>query len=338
MAASKKHIEVGDTRVYQAELIYSRVIGLQCSRDINMKDILEYELAPIPTSMFSENGQMRISKSKAVLKKKLQVEHSCRTSMKADAVFIDGCAALWVMHWPSSGTVLDFASNFLHYITNLMQDSDVYLVFDRYSKPSIKDQTRLSRAGGLQNVKQHVLSLSTPLPPQKTVLDVTENKVQLIEILSRFLIDNHSKLPTVHKLVLTSSNPNPVEVYNGVVIHRADLHTTHEEADVIIVNQVVSAAQLGATSLKVIAEDTDVFVLLVHFYVEQGLTCGLVMESPISGRALVDIRASAAKNIDISTQVLRAHALTGCILYHSFLALVRALSWRSWTLVANSMS
>ena len=45
---------------------------------------------------------------------------------------------------------------------------------------------------------------------------------------------------------------------------RADLRTSHEEADVVIVQHAVHLADLGKMSVRVVAEDTDVFVLLIH--------------------------------------------------------------------------
>lgn len=57
MAETKKGISVGPKIVYDTELIYSRVIGLQAStRDVDIKDVLSYELSPIPTALFDESG------------------------------------------------------------------------------------------------------------------------------------------------------------------------------------------------------------------------------------------------------------------------------------------
>ncbi len=63
----------------------------------------------------------------------------------------------------------------------------------------------------------------------------------------------------------------PTEVCSGLQIIRPDLKTMHEEADVIIPNQVVYLASLGCCTIKVISDDTDVFVLLVHYYADKKL-------------------------------------------------------------------
>ena len=69
-----------------------------------------------------------------------------------------------------------------------------------------------------------------------------------------------------NSLVVTEKIPIPTEVCNGLQIPRPDLKTMHEEADVIIPHQVIYTASLGCCSIKVISDDTDVFVLLVHYF------------------------------------------------------------------------
>ena len=102
MALPLKHIEVGDTKVFDTEVIYARAMGLQASSgDIDTNNLLAHELSPYPTSMFNEKGHMREAKTKSRLKKSLHEESS--TSLAAediDASFLDGCAVLWVVTWP----------------------------------------------------------------------------------------------------------------------------------------------------------------------------------------------------------------------------------------------
>ena len=93
MTSAKKSITLDGKPVYDTELIYTRVICLQQYRDIDITDVLSYELSPVPASLFDESGAMR-AQSKAVLKTKLQVEQSIRIQGVPDAVIIDGCAML----------------------------------------------------------------------------------------------------------------------------------------------------------------------------------------------------------------------------------------------------
>ena len=97
---------------------------------------------------------------------------------------------------------------------------------------------------------------------QKNLIDMTCNElVSTVELLD---------LP--NSLVVTGKIPTPTEVCNGLQILRPDLKTIHEEADVFIPHQVVHLASLECCSIKVIRDDTNVFVLLVHYYAEKKLT------------------------------------------------------------------
>ncbi|KAJ8334026.1 hypothetical protein SKAU_G00413450 [Synaphobranchus kaupii] len=131
MATTTKSIQVGDSKICDLNAMYSRVIALFSSdRDVDVKDVLAYELAPIPTAMFTEDG-MRICKAKSTLKKSLQVEVSRRNAHDADVTVIDGSALLWIIHWQADGTVADFIENVKTRLTSYLSDSDVYLIFDR---------------------------------------------------------------------------------------------------------------------------------------------------------------------------------------------------------------
>lgn len=310
MPSTKKTIKLNGKPVYDMELIYTRVICLQQHRDIDIKEVLSYELSPVPASLFDESGAMR-AQSKAVLKKKLQVEQSSRTLGVSDAVIIDGCAMLWTVHWPTNGNIEDYVMNFMRTIKYHLECCDVYLIFDRYIKTSTKQMTRSSRAGHDAS-RKHQLNLHTPLPAQKVVLNVVYNKVQLIDLICQYLITHIVNNQT--KLVITGKDPTPVQIWNNSTLQRQDLKTLHEEADVIIVHhlaQIISNVSWDS-HIKVISDDTDVFVLLIHFYLKEKMTVNVSMESPSAGRVNIDIRQTALKHKHITKYLPAVHALTGC--------------------------
>ena len=87
------------------------------------------------------------------------------------------------------------------------------------------------------------------------------------------------------------------------------MRTTQEEADTLIVQQVAS---VQATKALVVADDTDIFVLLLHFCFYGGITSRVLMVSPISERTTIDINATVEKHRLIIPNLLAAHGLTGC--------------------------
>ena len=56
-------------------------------------------------------------------------------------------------------------------------------MFDRYHQDSIKGHTRIVRASGV--TRRFHLQLATELPSQKVVLTVTQNKMQLTDLILR---------------------------------------------------------------------------------------------------------------------------------------------------------
>ena len=187
MINGKRKITVGPIEIYNTEMIYARVMCLLSSNRITLEEVLKYELSPIPLSLFKDDGEMRPSPSKSVLKSTLQVEVSTRLQISSDAAVIDGCAYLWFMHWPSEGSVETLAEMFYTYITSLLVNEEVYLVFDKYYSYSIKAQTRKQRAGDLAH--RHQFSLNTPLPSKESTLLSSANKVQITDLISNHLIE-----------------------------------------------------------------------------------------------------------------------------------------------------
>ena len=126
----KKHVKVDDAAVYDTETIYARAMVLQSSqKPLDTQNLVKHELAPMPMSMFDESGHMRDAKTKAKLKTKLMLE--VPPKFKADTMFLDGCAILWVIPWPPSGTVQDYLDIVRQYVQKQLKKCDVYLLFDR---------------------------------------------------------------------------------------------------------------------------------------------------------------------------------------------------------------
>ena len=108
----------------------------------------------------------------------------------------------------------------------------------------------------------------------------------------------------------SGQDPTPVQVWNNGTIQREDLKITHEEADVIIVHHLVRIAS-GASDdsyIKVVCDDTDVFVLLIHFLSREGNDHECQHGEPMCW----ENDHTALKHKHITTYLSAVHALTGC--------------------------
>lgn len=102
----------------------------------------------------------------------------------------------------------------------------------------------------------------------------------------------------------------------GQVYLRQELTTSNEEVENIIVQQAVRCAKDQPGAVVVVANDTDVFVLLLHHYENKGLASAMFMESPVQQRSTTDVKATAQQH----------HAVVpGLLCYTCFQAVILSL-------------
>ena len=186
--------------------IYPRVVCLLSIGQVSLEDMFFYELSPVPMSMFTVTGEGRFPKKKAALKNKLKIEVS-KINFTIDVIIVDGCAALYHIHWPKYAKVGDFVDSFVLYTSELFQYAAVYLIFDRYRDYSIKGNGRLKRLG--QHLCSHVLTLDSPLPSKEMTLKSTRTKIQLINIICNEFLDHFSESRCQKPLIITGQDDVP---------------------------------------------------------------------------------------------------------------------------------
>ena len=115
---TKKSIKVRAVKVYNTNLITSRVIDLQASdRPVDIADLLAHELAPVPPALFTDSRKLRIASAKSVLKTNTaQLLSARRAQENVDAIVIDEKAYLWIPSWPASGTIQHYIEKFKYHI------------------------------------------------------------------------------------------------------------------------------------------------------------------------------------------------------------------------------
>lgn len=60
---------------------------------------------------------------------------------------------------------------------------------------------------------------------------------------------------------------------NTELVSRADSIVMHDEADISLISYMLHVASGRARTVCILSDDTDVFVLLVHWCWKRGLTC-----------------------------------------------------------------
>ena len=85
---------------------------------------------------------------------------------------------------------------------------------------------------------------------------------------------------------------------------------SHDEADITMISYVIEAANSGKTVIRVLSDDTDVFVLLVYWVCRKELECKVQMER--WDGTVLNINATCDKLGAKCLQLLGMHAFSGC--------------------------
>ncbi len=149
-----------------------------------------------------------------------------------------------MFHSCHGGVPADLIASIKGRLSRYPNDSDRIVVFDKYQGVSAKDHKRKRRAGEV--VIDYELSITCSLPKRDTILKSKNNKQSLASVLSTFSVGE-----------------------NVIMETKDDGAFCHDEADVVtMVSYVIQAANYGKNVIRVLSDDTDVFVLLLY-WVEQ---------------------------------------------------------------------
>ena len=110
LESTKKSVKIGDKAVFDVEKLYGRMLVINQKWNLSLETMFQYELSPIPASLFNEYGHMREG-DKAVLASKIGVTEESQ-DVVTDVTVADGNMLLHHVKWPSRGTVEDFCINF----------------------------------------------------------------------------------------------------------------------------------------------------------------------------------------------------------------------------------
>ena len=283
MEALKKAVTVNGKAIYDVETLFSRLLVLGQKRSVDLANIFQFELSPVPTALIDEYGCLRKG-NKAVLVKSLGV--FVKVLPAPEVVLVDAGQLLYHVVWPVAGTTGDLAASFTTRLARYPPDSEKIVLFDRYDQesPSAKQHEQVRR--GI--TKEIRLTHNTPLPCRQVVLHNARNKTLLNNILC------------------TYSLPHNIELVN-----KQDCAVTHAEADITLCSYMLKAVAGGAQTIRILSDDTDVFVLLVYWTSRNQVVAKIQMEK-WNGDVL-DVNETVKRlGPRKCSQLLGLHALSGC--------------------------
>ena len=97
---------------------------------------------------------------------------------------------------------------------------------------------------------------------------------------------------------------------NTYTIGKDNCTVKHEEADIIIISYVLEAVKAGKECIRVVSDDTDVFVLLVYWVWKLDIDKTVQMQK--WNGEVIDINATVSSLGTKCKNILGVHALSGC--------------------------
>ena len=133
MEVMKKALTVKGKPIYDMDALFARLLVVGQQRGIELKDVFDHELSPVPPSLIDEFGCLRKG-DKSVLVKRLGVPDE--NAPLPNVVLVNGSQLLYHIVWPVAGTIKDIASSIDTRLSNAYTAAGVnetVVIFDRYN-------------------------------------------------------------------------------------------------------------------------------------------------------------------------------------------------------------
>ena len=268
--------------VIDLENMFLRLLMIGQQRQIDLGHLFTYELCSVPSSLLDEHSCLRKA-NKSGLVKRLGVLEVSPTA--PDTIVVDVSQLFYHTVWPHGGNLSDLIASIKGRINRYPDVAEKIIVFDKYKDISAKDHERLRRAGDV--VIDYELSITSPLPKRDAILKSKSNKRRLASVLCTFSLGDTVTMET-----------------------QDDGAFSHDEADITMISYVLQAANRGKSVIRVLSDDTDVFVLLVFWVHRASLQCKVQMER--WDGTVLDINVTCTDLGPKCLQLLGIHALSGC--------------------------
>ena len=153
---------------------------------------LEYEVTPVPLSLFNNKDQKMNKANKAGFSKtslKKLTQPLDLTSQSCSSLAVDGGWLLYMTKWEQCQTWKETANSHLRYMQNLGRRWKITVVFDGYnSSPKDHDHIRHTKNACCDiQIRPDMKSLT----PKAKFLDNTHNKRALIHLLASTFQEHH---------------------------------------------------------------------------------------------------------------------------------------------------
>ena len=325
--AKKTKIKTADNKVVTVaadRALFGRLVISARSRNINLKDVLSYELSTVPYALAHSDSSLRKTTKSVFLsefEKKLKVLRNLRVPRQQmqTACVIDIMTYVQMLKSGGASTFGELADKHFSLITapfSYQSCSRVDVVFDQYMATSIKAGERTKR-GASTALEVKIQNSSTPMPKQwAKYISNPQNKINL----GNFLADSwremaEAQLQIGQTVVLGGGFTNSQKAFKVTKGHCEDvspLESDHEEADTRLLLHAKHASH-NHNRIVIQSSDTDVAVLCAAHFNNMGCDeLWFRTGNKYKLRYIPMHRVALNLGARICDALLPFHALTGC--------------------------
>ena len=186
LSSLRKIPTVNEKKILLDSLKFFNPLILLAQRDMTVENALQYELTPIPLSLFS-NKDLKMNKANKVAFSKSSLKGLTdtvdRTDQACQSLVVDGGWLLYMVKWEAGQTWQEIADSYLRYVKCLGKESRrITVVFDGYNS-SQKDHDHIRRTKNSccdMQIRPDMIASTT----RAKFLDNTHNKSELIQLFS----------------------------------------------------------------------------------------------------------------------------------------------------------
>ena len=314
ISKKKKVLTDGRTMILKADRsLFGRIIIIGQNRKIDIRELLQYSLGPLPWSLATAEGFPRKT-NKATLATSLQMDVQLADGLPQNsATIIDGMSLVQKLSVGGGQTSFGMVASSL--LTKVLhegcQSNRIDVVFDTYREKSIKNAERTMR-GEVAGVQLSHISATQLVKQWRIFLSEVNNKTSLIKFISKEWRGEECRRRLKGKTLFVTAESECWKITEEGSENVAELKSNQEEADTRLLLHAPHASQEGYLSVAISSEDTDVFILLLNF--SSIINAKLFMRCCSRTRTrLVDITEVVRRiGNEVCNALIGLHSFTGC--------------------------
>lgn len=296
--------------------LFGHMVLIATSRKLNMREVLEHPLGPLPWSLANSDGTLKKTNKAALARKLEENVASAEHIPQPSAHIIDGMSLVHKMNGENL-TFEEFSLQLLNRVLQIAGNSKrVDIVFDVYTELSIKTSEWTLR-GSDRGLRFTNIMPGHKIQQWRRLLSCGESKLKLIQFIVENWQHHEQKQRFSDKILFVTCKRKCSKISQVGVSEVGELETSQEEADGRLLLHAKHASA-DFESIVIHAEDTDVLLLcLAH---NRNINSNLFIKCGTKTRVrYIDVnKVAAAVGQSICDALLGMHAFTGCDTVSSF--------------------